>query len=222
MNLCNRSVILVAALLAAGCDTGNEVDAGKRRPVQSGQPMDPVVTARHIGAARIAAITGDQAALQRNAQAISEDLRRSMKIPDASRPIDHEGARNIARALPGVVSATWIDRSNFLVRVGNSGVRNEQTIDELCYRLESLGDTLAVVVHLQDAAPATRDGMDTLSRNCQLARGDNAFMQKPRRMDVLDPEARAQHRANVELARRKAPAASTAGDQAALDAIPEM
>jgi hypothetical protein len=222
MNLCKGLVIFLAALLAAGCDTGTEVDAGKRRPTQSGQPMDPVVTARHLGAARLAAITGDQESLQRNAQAISEDMRRSMKIPDANRPIDHERARSIARAVPGVLSATWIDRSNLLVRVANAEMRNEQTIDELCNRLETLGDTLAVVVHLQDAAPATRDGMDTLSRNCQLARGDNAFMQGPRRMDVLDPAARAQYRANVELARRKVPAARTGGDQAALDAIPEM
>lgn len=175
-----------------------------------------------LGAARVAALTGDQAALQRNAQAISEDMRRSMKLADATRPIDQESARAIARAMPDVVSAVWLDRSNFLVRVAGAQARSEQTIDELCTRLEPLGDTLAVVVHLQDAAPETRDGMDTLSRNCQLAVGDHAFMQTPRKVDALDPAVRAQQRANAELARRKPATAQTAGDRAAIEAIPEM
>lgn len=184
--------------------------------------MDPAQTAAHLGAARVAALTGDQAALQRNVQAMSEDMRRSMKLPDATRPIDHEAARIIARAMPDVVSAVWIDRSNFLVRVAGAQARSERTIDELCYRLEALGDTLAVVVHLQDAAPETRDGMDTLSRNCQLAMGDHALLQTLRKVDVLDPAVRAQQRANAELARRRRPDTQTAGDRAAIEAIPEM
>jgi hypothetical protein len=84
-----------------------------------------------LGAARLAAVTGDQAALQRNAKAMSEDMRRAMKLPDATRPIDHEAARLIARAMPDVVSAAWLDRSNFLVRVAGAQARSERTIDEL-------------------------------------------------------------------------------------------
>ncbi len=214
--------VLLLALLSAGCSEPANEGQVDHRPQRAGQPMDPARTAAHLGAARLAAVTGDQVALQRNVEAMSEDMRRAMKLPDATRPIDHEAARNIARAMPEVVSAVWIDRSNFLVRVANAQARSERTIDELCYRLEPLGDTLAVVVHLQNAAPETRDGMDTLSRNCQLAMGDHAFMQSPRKVDVLDPEVRAQQRANAELARRKGPSAQTAGDRAAIEAIPEM
>jgi hypothetical protein len=215
-------VVVLAAVLSAGCSGSSQDAQAAHRPQRAGKPMDTVETAAHLGAARVAALTGDQEALHRNAEAISEDMRRAMKMPDATRPIDHEAARNIARAMPDVVSAVWLDRSNFLVRVAGAQARSEGTIDELCYRLESLGDTLAVVVHLQDASPETRDGMDTLSRNCQLAMGDHAFMQGPRKVDVLDPAVRAQQRANTELARYKEPSVQTAGDRAAIEAIPEM
>lgn len=139
--------------------------------------MSPARTAALVGAARFAALTGDQAALQRNAEAISEDMRRSMRLPDATRPVDHEAARVVARAMPEVVSAVWLDRSNFMVRVNGAQARSERTI---------------------------------------------AFMQAPRKVDVLDPAARAQQDANAELARRKALVAQSAGDRAAINAIPEM
>ena len=92
----------------------------------------------------------------------------------------------------------------------------------MCLQLEPLGDTLAVVVNLQDAAPTTRDGMDTLSRNCQLPPGDHALMQRPRTVDALDPTLRARHRAEVVRMRAQPPPAQSAGDRAALEAIPEM
>lgn len=154
--------------------------------------------------------------------AMSEDMRRAMKLPDASRPIDPEAARTAAHSLPGVRSVAWLDRSNFMVRVDSAERRSHQTIDELCYQLEPLGDTLAVVVHLQNAAARTREEMDTLSRNCQLAPGDKALLQRNRKVDVLDPGIRSQHRANAERIRQQAPAAQDAGDRAALEAIPEM
>ncbi len=184
--------------------------------------MDATRTAGHIAGARIAALTGDQAGIKRNVEAMSEDMRRSMKIPDASRPIDRESARIVARAMPGVRSANWIDRNNLLVRVESAGLRSERTIDELCYRLEPFGDTLAVVVHLQNATAGNGSDIDTLSRNCQLAVGDHAFFQRARKMDVLDPAARAQHQANGALDRLEAPARQTEGDRQALEAIPEM
>lgn len=214
-------VILFFAL-CAGCDGSEPANQSAHRPSQAGQPMDASRTAAHLAAARMAALTGDQAAVQRNAEAITEDMRRAMKMPDAGRPIDHEAARSVARAMPEVVSAAWLDRSNFLVRVQDAQSRNERTIDALCYRLESLGDTLAVVVHLQNAKPQTPEEGDTLSRNCQLSMGDNAFMQTPRKVDVIDPAVRAQLRANAELERRKPQRPQTDGDRAALEAIPEM
>lgn len=185
--------------------------------------MDPVRTASHIAGARVAALTGDQAGVRRNVNAMSEDMRRAMKLPDPGRPIDREAARGIARAMPGVRSVAWIDRSNLLVRVEDAAYRSHATIDELCYQLEPLGDTLAVVVHLQNAAPRSRDGMDTLSRNCQLAEGDRSAFVRDRKVDVLDPGVRAQHRANVEAVRQRAESGrQSEGDRAALEAIPEI
>ena len=184
--------------------------------------MEPLRTATHMARARVAALTGDQAGVQRNMEAMSEDMRRAIRLADPARPINSEAARDIARAMPGVRSANWIDRFNLLVRVEGAHLRSPQTIDELCYRLEPLGDTLAVVVHVQDAAPVKRDGMDTLSRNCQLAEGDQAFMQRPRTVDVLDPVVRGQHRAYGERVQSQPSRDQSAGDQAALEAMREM
>ena len=69
----------------------------------------------------------------------------------------------------GMRSSNRIDRHNFLVRVNGAELRSQQTIDALCLRLEPLGDALAVVVHVQNAAVTTRDQMDPLGRNCRLA-----------------------------------------------------
>lgn len=153
---------------------------------------------------------------------MSDDMRRSMKLPDPGRPIDPEAARSAARSLSGVRSVAWLDRSNLLVRVERGALRSQQAIDEICYQLELLGDTLAVVVHLQNAAPRNCEEMDTLSRNCQLAPGDRALLQRDRQVDALDPAVRARYRANAERVRQQPPAKQSAGDRAALEAIPEM
>lgn len=213
---------LVLAGLLAACSAPQGDTPNAPRPQQAGQPMDPGRVAAHMLGARAAAVTGNQAGVQRSVDALSEDLRKAMKLADASRPIDHEAARAVARALPGVRSANWIDRHNLLVRVDGAGWRTHATIDALCVALEPLGDTLAVVVNLQDAAPTTRDGMDTLSRNCQLAPGDHAMMQRPRTVDALDPALRARQRADAERMRALPPPEQTAGDRAALEAMAEM
>lgn len=218
----NVAAAMAVSLLIAGCSSKQPDDSAQRRPQRAGQPMDPVRTAGLITSARLAALTGDQAGMQRNIHAMSEDMRRAMKVADAARPIHPEAARGIASAMPGVRSANWIDRSNLLVRVDSAQLRSQQTIDELCYRLESLGDTLAVVVHLQDAAPADREGMDTLSRNCQLGEGEQALTHRARTVDVLDPVIRAKHRADVERARSDGVRQQSAGDRAALEAMTEM
>ena len=218
----NVAAAMLAALLLAGCGAPDTETPAQRRPQQAGQPMDPLRTAAHMAGARVAAITGDQAGVQRNIEGMSEDMRRAMKMADLMRPINQEAARGIARTMPGVRSANWIDRNNLLVRVDGADLRNQQTIDELCVRLEPLGDTLAVVVHLQNAAPANRDQMDTLSRNCQLAEGDQAFGQRQRSVDALDPMVRAQQRAEAERMRGRAASQQSAGDRAALEAMPEM
>ena len=226
MNTRKGLVAVAGCLLAAGCTVQTEAPpqaaSAERRPQQAGQPLDPVRTAGHMAGTRLAALAGDQQGVQRNMAAMHEDLMRAMKLADASRPIDREAARGIARDLPGVRSANWIDRHNLLVRVDGVELRSQQTIDELCIRLEPLGDTLAVVVHLQDAAATNHDGMDTLSRNCQLAPGDQALFQRNHKVDALDPAVRAQHRATADQMRAAKQREHTAGDRAALEAMPEM
>ena len=222
MTTWNVAAAIAAGLLIAGCSAKQPEEPTQRRPQQSGQPLDPVRNASHMAGARMAAVMGDQAGVQRNMEGMSEDMRRAMKMADPMRPIDPEAARGIARTMPGVRSANWIDRNNLLVRVEGVGLRSAQTIDELCVRLEPLGDTLAVVVHVQDAAPTSHDGMDTLSRNCQLAEGEQAFMQRARQVDAVDPAIRAQQRANAEYMRSSAARQQSAGDRAALEAMPQM
>jgi hypothetical protein len=124
--------------------------------------------------------------------------------------------------MPGVRSANWIDRHNLLVRVHGAHLRSQQTIDDLCIGLEPLGDTLAVVVHLQNGAASNHDEMDTLSRNCQLPPGDQSMFHAERKVDALDPAIRAQHRANAEAVRRSGVREQTAGDRAGVEAMAEM
>ena len=213
---------LAASLFMAGCSAPQAEESAQRRPQQAGQPVDPLKTAGHMAAMRVASMTGNQQAARQNFNAMHQDLMRAMKLADASRPIDREAARGIARALPGVRSANWIDRHNLLLRVDSAGLRSQQTIDDLCIRLEPLGDTLAVVVHVQNAAATTHDQMDTLSRNCQLAPGDHSLFQRARTVDVLGPGLRAQHRATTEHEQRAQRQQQSAGDRAALEAIAEM
>jgi hypothetical protein len=126
--------------------------------------------------------------------AISEDMLRSMKMPDPSRRIDRERGREAARTVANVRSAVWLDASNLLVMVGSDEARSEATIDAVCLALEPLGDTLAVVVSVQNAAARNGDEAEALSRNCQLEQGDRAFLQPKRQVDALSPELRAQVR----------------------------
>ena len=207
---------LVAMAMTAACSAPQADAPEAPRPQQAGQPMDPLRTASHLAGARVAALTGDQAGVQRSMEAMNDDMRRAMKLADPARPINAEAARGIARAMPGVRSANWIDRHNLLVRVAGAPLRSQQTIDALCLALEPLGDTLAVVVHLQDTAPADHDGMDTLSRNCQLAPGDTSTFVHARTVDALDPAVRAQQRSSAERLRAQPPREQAAGDKAAL------
>jgi hypothetical protein len=227
MPLRNAIAATAACLLFAAC-TGKapqhtaDATTAPPAPQRAGQPVDPLKTAGHITAARIAALTGDQEAVRHNTEAMTDDMRRAMKLPDASRPIDREAARAAVRTVTGVRSVAWLARSNRLVRVAGAHRRTHQVIDEICARLEPLGDTLAVVVHLQNTDARTRSEADTLSRNCQLAPGDRALLQADRQVDVLDPALRARARADTERMRARNARRQEAGDRAAVEAIPEM
>jgi len=190
----------VTCVAATGC---SEAPDGKTaqttRGPQQADPTNPLVTASHLAAFDAAAVTGDQRAMRAHIEAMHKDTMRSMHLADSSRRIDHEAARAAVRPLPGVQSAVWIDNANLLVMVGGSQYRSMATIDNVCLVLEPLGDTLSVVVNVQDVMATTSEGADTLSRNCQLGAGERAMFQQKRQVDVLKPEARGVLRAQREI-----------------------
>ena len=190
-----RCLLLFAIFLLAGCGVG-EHESGQRKPQQAGQPMDPVETAARLAAIRGSAMLGDQEGVRRNLEGLNDDFRRSIRLADPARKVDREAARAAVRHVPGVRSVAWIDRENLLVIVSSNEARTYDTVDGICLELEALGDTLGVVVNLQSGAATNGDELEILSRNCQLAPGERAFMQRHRQVDVVDPEIRAGHRRN--------------------------
>jgi hypothetical protein len=166
----------ITCVAATGCsEADREATTSTRRPQQAGQGTNPLITAGHLAGVEVAGLSGDQ---------------RAMRLADSPRHIDHEAARAAVRPLQGVQSAVWIDNANLLVLVGGSQYRSMATIDNVCLALEPLGDTLSVVVNVQDLMATTSEGADTLSRNCQLEAGERAMFQQKRQVDVLDPEVR--------------------------------
>ncbi|MEP6605686.1 MAG: hypothetical protein ABJA60_06165, partial [Nitrosospira sp.] len=181
---------MLAALGVAACDRANDQHAEARHPQQAGQPVNPYAMAGHIVAGRADLLTGDSRGAQKHIEAMASDITRSARIPDVSRPIDHEAARAAVRPLAGVRTSLWLDRANFVVMVGDQQHRSMAMIDKVCLALEPLGDTLAVVVNVQDVTAKNPDGATTLSRNCQLQEGQRAFMQAKREVDVVPKETR--------------------------------
>lgn len=96
------------------------------------------------------------------------------------------------RPLPGVRGSIWLDADDFLVMVDGQAHRSMERIDAICLALEPLGDTLGVVVNLQDVTARNGDEAETLSRNCQLPEGERALLQARRQVDVVAPELREQ------------------------------
>ena len=191
---------LIAAVAACagatGCsETPNGQTAQTALQPQQADPTNPLVTAGHLAGIEAAGLTGDQRAMQGHIEAMHKDMMRSMHLADPSRRIDHEAARAAVRPLPGVRSAVWIDNANLLVAVGGAQYRSMTTIDNVCLALEPLGDTLSVVVNVQDVMATTSEGADTLSRNCQLGAEERAMFQRTRQVDVLEPEVRRVFRA---------------------------
>lgn len=125
-------------------------------------------------------------------KAATTQFLREAGAPDPNRPIDHENARAAARAIAGVRSAFWIDRENFVVMVDGQSHRTMAMIDAVCVALQPLGDTLAVVVNVQDVTAQRPDDATTLSRNCQLPEGQSAMFRTKRQLDVVSPELRKQ------------------------------
>lgn len=151
---------------------------------QSAQPMPSAQTPERAGRLRPLG--------KPVANAATQLLRQAGAAPDPARPIDHENARMAAKAIAGVRSAFWIDRENFVVMVDGQSHRTMAMIDAVCVALQPLGDTLAVVVNVQDVTAQRADDATTLSRNCQLAEGESAMFRSKRQLDVLSPELRSQ------------------------------
>lgn len=183
------SVALVLGWAVAGCQSQTDGASARERPRQD-QRVTAISVAKHVAAARAAALMGDQKAVAQNAQGITKDILHDARIPDPARPIDHEAARAAVRPLTGVRSVVWMDHNNLLVMVGGAAYRDMAMVDRVCDALDPLGDTLAVVVNVQDVTATTSEGADAVSRNCQLPEGQRAFLQPKRQIEALDPATR--------------------------------
>jgi len=116
---------------------------------------------------------------------------KAMRLPDFRRPVDHEAARAAVSNLPGVGTTTWIDSQNLLVLVSGQELRSNRMIDDVCMALDPLGDTMGVVVNVQDVMAKTSEGADVISRNCKLQGDERPMFQQKRQVNVLDPALRA-------------------------------
>lgn len=189
-------IILAATVFLLAACSSNDPVPEPRRPQQAGQSLNPVTTAAHIAGAHASALVGDQEAVQANMLALNESFRKSIRLADPVRAVDREAARTAAKLVDGVRSVVWIDDTNLFAIVARNEDRNYATIDAVCMQLEPLGDTLGVVVNLQSGNATNGDELAILSRNCQLKPGERALLQPNRKIDVLDPSVRAQHKAN--------------------------
>jgi hypothetical protein len=182
----------VLAMLTLACIAGcrSQTDGAADEQARQAQRVTPVPATRHVAAARVAAMMGDQKAVRQNVQEMTRDILHDAHVPDASRPINREAARAAIQPLAGVRSVVWIDHDNLLVMVGGAQYRNMDMVDRACDALAPLGDTMGVVVNVQDATATTSEAADAVSRNCQLPEGQRAFMQPKRRIEALDPEIR--------------------------------
>lgn len=190
-----EAVLFIAVALLASCSSAEET-VQPRKPQRAGEPMSVVATAANLAKARTSAVVGDTEGTQRAVEAMAEDYRKAIKLADPGRPVDRESARSAARRVQGVRSVVWLDATNLFAIVERNEQRSQAMIDAICLELEPLGDTLGVVVNLQSGAAANGDELEILQRNCQLAPGDHALLQRPRKVDVIDPAVRAQHKAN--------------------------
>jgi hypothetical protein len=84
-------------LSSCGRQTAEHAAAAPPKPQQAGQPVNPLDTAAHIAKARLAVATGNQKAAAAEIKAMSSDVLRSARVPDASRPVNHEAARAAVR-----------------------------------------------------------------------------------------------------------------------------
>lgn len=180
-------LVVVAAVLA-GCESPSNSTAAQHAAGHT--QTTPLSVARHVAGVRAAALTGNQQAMRDNVDGMAKGILHDAHIPDPSRPMPHEAARARVMQLQGVRSATWVDHDNLLVLVGGARYRDMAMVDQVCNALAPLGDTLGVVVNVQDVTATTSAGADAVSRDCQLPEGQRAFLQHRRQIEALDPAMR--------------------------------
>lgn len=181
---------------AASTRTNPSAAPDARSPQRAGAPLDPLRTLGNIASIQGGALLGDEEAVRQGSRRMAGDIRRSMKFADPARRIDREAARAATRQVSGVHSVAWIDSHNLLVYVQRNELRSQSMIDVICSRLEPLGDTLGVIVNLKTRAAAHPNERGTTSRNCQLAPGDTAMLQKVHPTYDPPPEVTAAYRAS--------------------------
>lgn len=135
---------------------------------------------------------------QKPAERAARFMTNSLNMADPNGRIDPESARLVLRRIVGVRSVVWMDQTLMIVRVDNAERRSMRMINEVCDALDPLGDTLGVVVGLQNANARNGDEMETLTRNCKLAEGQRALGQHKRQVDTVSPQVRAQFKAMQE------------------------
>ncbi len=86
-------------------------------PSQLRVPPTAYDLAGHLVAAEAAALVGANETSRARVNAYAHDVARAMRLPDATRPIDHKSARTAVHPLTGVRSAIWLDRANLAVMV---------------------------------------------------------------------------------------------------------
>ena len=185
---CLLVAVAVAGMLA-GCQSHAD-DATSQHAARDGQRTTVASVVGHIAGANVAALTGDQKAVQRNVDGLSKGILHDARIPDPTRPLPREAARARIAQVNGVRSVAWIDHDNLLVLVGGPQFRNMAMVDSVCETLAPLGETLGVVVNVQDVTATTSAGADAVSRDCQLSVGQRALLQRHRQIEALDRKLR--------------------------------
>lgn len=176
-------------VMLAGCGP-NPSNAATQAAKREQPRTTPLSVAEHVAGVRMAALTGDQKALQGHVDAMSKGILHDARIPDPTRPVPHEAARARIGRVAGVRSVAWIDHNNLLVLVGGPQYRDMAMVDRICEALAPLGDTLGVVVNIQDVTATNSHAADAVSRDCQLPEGQRAFLQRQRQIEALDPATR--------------------------------
>jgi hypothetical protein len=156
-----------AAAPLGGIDTAMPVHGGS----------DSASAARHMGAIRAAAAAGNDEAMRAGVDAMNTASRQAMRLVDPGRAVDREAARAAVQQLPGVRAAGWIDRTRLLVMTAGGDASAEAMTETVCRRLEPLGDTVGVVVSVQDAA--TSGLPRETSRSCHSTHGEQVEPQPP-------------------------------------------